>query len=76
MENTLIPQPIPNKENQLVLRKINLDRTQQTPSSFSESFLNSIEPYFPSPGFLKHSECTKKPGNKLYEFNSFIQIFS
>lgn len=62
MENILIPQEIPDKENQLVLRRINTNGIQtviQNPTNIIESSSNFIQEYTSSPStlnFMKNIE--------------------
>ena len=53
MENILIPQQIPDKENQLVLRKIYPPNNQVIlQNNLPEFFLNFIQEYTSFPGLL------------------------
>lgn len=74
MENILIPQKIPDKENQLILRKIYPPNTLVTlQNNFPESSTNFIQEYSSSPGLLKKSESIIKPENKSYKHKPFIE---
>lgn len=54
MENILIPQEIPDKENQLVLRRINPPNNQVIlQNNFPESSAKFIQEYSSSPGLFK-----------------------
>lgn len=76
MENILITQQIPDKETQLILRKINTNGIKtviQNPSNLPEPSSNFIQEYTSSPGFLKQSESIIKPENKSYKHKPFIE---